>query len=163
MKNNKLLYFVVCLFLMVSTSLVSAQPNYDYTKLKREKLNRGLVVVKKDNQTNFLSWRYLSSDPMDISFNIYRNGTKINDKPIIKGTFFEDKTASSSEQTYVIKSLLKGVEKEEQKYTLPANAPVGYVNIPLDKPKGGVTPDGQAYIWQILWKPIPIIRLYRNL
>nr|WP_110310140.1 rhamnogalacturonan lyase [Dysgonomonas alginatilytica] len=124
---------------------VFAQPNYDYTKLKREKLNRGLVVVKKDSNTNFLSWRYFSSDPMDISFNIYRNGSKINDKPILKGTFFEDKTASSSEQTYILKSLVKGIEKEEQKYTLPANAPVGYVNIPLDKPKDGVTPDGQAY------------------
>lgn len=147
MKNNKLLHLVVCLFLMVSTLSILAQPNYDFTKLKREKLNRGLVVVKKDSQTNFLSWRYLSSDPMDISFNIYRNGIKINDKPITEGTFFEDKTASGSEQTYVIKSFAKGIEKEEQKYTLPANAPVGYVNIPLDKPKDGVTPDGQAYTY----------------
>lgn len=147
MKNNKLLHLVVFLFLIVSIFSVSAQPNYDYTKLKREKLNRGLVVVKKDSHTNFLSWRYFSSDPIDISFNVYRNGVKINDRPIIKGTFFEDKTASDREQTYVIKSLIKGVEKEEQKYTLPANAPIGYINIPLDKPKDGVTPDGQVYTY----------------
>ncbi|PXV65885.1 hypothetical protein CLV62_10658 [Dysgonomonas alginatilytica] len=145
MKNYKFKQITVFLFFFVFAMGVFAQPNYDYTKLKREKLNRGLVVVKKDSNTNFLSWRYFSSDPMDISFNIYRNGSKINDKPILKGTFFEDKTASSSEQTYILKSLVKGIEKEEQKYTLPANAPVGYVNIPLDKPKDGVTPDGQAY------------------
>lgn len=147
MKNYKFKQITVFLFFFVYAIGVFAQPNYDYTKLKREKLNRGLVVVKKDSNTNFLSWRYFSSDPMDIAFNIYRNGSKINDKPIIKGTFFEDKTASNSEQTYVIKSVVKGVEKEEQKYTLPANAPIGYVNIPLDKPKDGVTPDGQAYTY----------------
>lgn len=145
MKNYKFKQITVFLFFFVLVIGVFAQPNYDYTKLKREKLNRGLVVVKKDSNTNFLSWRYFSSDPMDISFNIYRNGSKINDKPIIKGTFFEDKTASSSEQTYILKSLVQGLEKEEQKYTLPSNAPIGYVNIPLNKPKDGVTPDGQAY------------------
>lgn len=147
MKNNKLRQITVFLFLIVFAFGISAQTNYDYTKLKREKLNRGLVVVKKDNNTNFLSWRYLSSDPMDVSFNIYRNGSKINDKPIIKGTYFEDKTASGDKQVYAIKSVRKGVEKEEQVYTLLANAPIGYINIALDKPKDGVTPDGQNYTY----------------
>lgn len=147
MKRNKTGHVIIILSFFIFTLSGVAQPSYDYTKLKKEKLNRGLVVVKKDNHTNFLSWRYFSSDPIDVSFNIYRNGTKLNDMPIIKGTFFEDKTASNEEQTYVIKSVVKDQENEEQKYTLVANAPVGYINIPLDKPQDGITPDGQVYTY----------------
>lgn len=145
MKNNKLRAIILFLYIIAFVCGISAQPNYNYSKLKSEKLNRGLTVVKKDANINFLTWRYLSSDPIDISFNIYRNGLKVNAKPITKGSFFEDKTASSKEQIYTIKSLKKGVETQEQQYSLSANAPIGYVNIPLDKPKEGLTIDGQKY------------------
>ncbi|NDW19129.1 rhamnogalacturonan lyase [Dysgonomonas sp. 216] len=122
-----------------------AQPGYDYSKLKREKLGRGLVVVKKDEATNFITWRYLSSDPINTTFNIYRNGKKINKKPIENVTFFEDKTNISKALSYTVKAVVNKKETGSQSYTLPQNAPVGYINIPLDVPEEGVEPQGRPY------------------
>ena len=134
------------LFLLSVSVVTTAQPAYDYAKLKREKLNRGVVAIKKEASTNFISWRYLSSDPLDIAFNVYRGGVKVNETPIVKSTCFEDKTASSKTIAYEVRSIINGKElNEKASYTLFANAPAGYINIPLDMPQGGITPDGQAY------------------
>lgn len=145
----KKLISILLLFLIFSLSNGNAQPSYDYTKLKREKLNRGIVAIKKDASTNFISWRYLSSDPMDVAFNIYRNGIKVNNSSINQSTCYEDKTFSTETIIYTIKSIVNGKESHEaaESYTMPSNAPIGYINIPLDVPQGGVTPDGQAYTY----------------
>ncbi|SHE45269.1 rhamnogalacturonan lyase [Dysgonomonas macrotermitis] len=145
--------WILCSLLILLSWLgesnLNAQPNYDYTKLKREKLGRGVVAIKKDDSTNVITWRYLSSDPITTTFNIYRNGTKINPSPIDKATFFEDKTTESKALTYTVKAVVNGKEESNLsgKYTLPANAPIGYINIPLDIPSDGVTPDGQKYTY----------------
>ncbi len=136
------------LFLIVSISGIVAQPAYDYSKLKREKLGRGIVAIKKNNNTNFISWRYLTSDPMSIAFNVYRNDIKVNQQPIVNATCFEDKVTSNEAFTYEVKSIVNGVEKSSGKsYTMPTNAPVGYINIPLDVPADGITPSGQTYTY----------------
>lgn len=82
------------LLLLFIINIGYAQPKYDYSKLKREKLNRGIVAIKKDNESNFITWRYFSSDPINIAFNVYRDDAKINKKPIINSTCFIDKTSS---------------------------------------------------------------------
>ncbi|HMM02294.1 MULTISPECIES: rhamnogalacturonan lyase [unclassified Dysgonomonas] len=142
MKYNLLL----SLLLLITTHIIS-QPNYNYSRLKREKLGRGLVAVKKNSNTNSISWRYLSSDASDASFNIYRNGKKINSEPVSGKTYFEDKIQPDGALTYQLKQILRETEIDEQSYTLPADAPVGCLNIPLDIPSSGITPDGQTYTY----------------
>lgn len=56
----------------------SAQTNYDFSKLQREKLGRGVVAVRENAQKVAVSWRYLSSDPMETAFNVYRNGKRLH-------------------------------------------------------------------------------------
>lgn len=56
----------------------SAQTNYDFSKLQREKLGRGVVAVRENTQKVAVSWRYLSSDPMETAFNVYRNGKRLH-------------------------------------------------------------------------------------
>lgn len=132
---------ILFLFIIVCCGLF-AQPNYDYSKLKREKLGRGLVVIKKDQGVNFVSWRYLSTDHINTTFNIYRNGVKINQTPITNTTCFEDVTDSKEALLYIVKAVVDGKESDtlSGSYTLPANAPVGYINIPVDQPEGGEFP-----------------------
>ena len=65
---------------VVAFSLVTslyAQPHYDYSKLQREDLGRGVVAIRESENAVCLSWRYLSSDPVQTTFNVYRNGEKI--------------------------------------------------------------------------------------
>ncbi len=123
----------------------SAQSNYDFTKMQREKLNRGVVAVRENPGKVAVSWRYLSSDPKDQAFDIYRDGKKINSKPVTKSTFFTDNYTGTAPASYVVKPL-KG-DKSEGSYTLPANAPEGYINIPLNVPELGVDVWGKEYTY----------------
>ncbi|MCM1521093.1 MAG: LamG domain-containing protein [Muribaculaceae bacterium] len=60
-----------------------------------EKLDRGVVAVKTDAGV-FVSWRSLVTDAGDTSFDIYRDGTKINTTPITTKTNFIDETGSAN-------------------------------------------------------------------
>ena len=137
-------YITVFFSLCLMTASLVAQPNYDFTKLKREHLGRGVIAVRENPSTVALSWRYLSSDPMNESFDIYRNGEKINKHPVKDATFFQDTYAGTEPALYTVKAI-KG--KTESSYQLPANAPAGYLNIPLNRPEDGTTPSGQSYFY----------------
>ena len=80
--------FAALSLLLLSTQL-NAQTNYNYQQIHRETLNRGLVVIP-DGDSICLSWRFLSSDTLVKSaFNVYQNGKKLNDKIIEKSTFLK--------------------------------------------------------------------------
>lgn len=147
MKTLKTL-FSVAIALCVATS-ITAQPNYDYSRLKREKLGRGVVAVRENPSEVALSWRYLSSDPISTSFNIYRNGQKIAEVPASTGTFYRDTYSGTDAARYTVKAVVDGVESDQLSghYSLPANAPIGYIDIPLNKPADGVTPAGDSYTY----------------
>lgn len=140
--------FTVFILVFLS-SLCFSQPNYNYKKIKKEKLGRGLVVIKNSDKSNFLTWRYLSSDSHSLGFNIYRNGTKINQSPVYNSTCFVDENKDNIETIYELKEVLNGKEKRNpaSSYTLKANAPVGYINIPLSVPAKGFTPVGDEYFY----------------
>src|SRR5574344_20694 len=126
-----------------------AQPAYDFSKMQREKLGRGVVALRQDAKTVFVSWRYLSADPLDVSFNVYRNGKKINQKPVSESTCFYDHLEETTEAVYTIKAISQSTKTAlpEGRYKLFANAPAGYLNIPLNRPQGGVTPSGETYTY----------------
>ena len=134
------LFFSFCLIAILSI----AQPNYDFSKLKRERLGRGVIAIRENPSTVAVSWRYLSSDPMNESFDIYRNDEKINKHPLKDATFFQDAYAGTESVLYTVKAR-EG--KTESSYQLPANAPLGYLNIPLNRPEDGTTPSGQNYFY----------------
>ena len=51
-----------------AVTLASAQGAYDYSRLQRESLGRGVVAVRENPSTVMVSWRYLSSDPENQAF-----------------------------------------------------------------------------------------------
>src|SRR5690606_37206136 len=73
-----------------------------------EFLKRGLVAILTDNGV-FLSWRYLNTDPEHIAFNVYKNGKKVNNEPIINGPNYLD-TSGSDISHYQISAVINGVE-----------------------------------------------------
>ena len=132
------------LSLCLIAAFVVAQPNYDFSKLKREHLGRGVIAIRENPSTVAVSWRYLSSDPMDESFDIYRNGEKVNKYPIRNATFFQDIYNGTESVLYTVKAIQS---KTESNYQLPSDAPAGYLNIPLNRPENGTTPAGQSYFY----------------
>lgn len=125
------------------------QACYDYSNLLKEELGRGVVAVRESGSAVCVSWRYLSSDPVQTTFNVYRNGTKIAEIPANAGTFYRDEYVGYEAAIYTVKAVYDGEERKDrgETYTLPANAPTGYLQIPLDKPEDGLTPAGDTYTY----------------
>lgn len=140
---------LVALLLSCSMTAAIAQPNYNYSKLQKEKLGRGVIAIRENESDVMVSWRYLSSDPMRTTFNVYRNGEKLTEHPVSTGTLFRDHNPSTASATYEVRPVLKGKETHhiDGSYLLPANAPNGYLDIPLQKPADGTTPAGDTYTY----------------
>ncbi len=144
MRNIAIFFFTLsCVF-----SNIQAQPNYDFSLLKKEKLGRGVVVIRKNKTANFISWRYLSSDPLNVSFNIYRDGKKINHTPIKEVSYFIDEKCTNRSYEYEVEAVVKNeTVGERSSFNISADSPLKYINIPLDIPKNGFTPSGQEYTY----------------
>ena len=126
--------------LLLGMLSAAAQPNYDMKQIKREYLNRVVIAVRNGQQV-IVSWRTLTTDAKGQAFDIYRNGNKLNREPLTKGgTFFVDNTPLQTSATYEVRGgSING------RYLLQANAPDGYLTIPLQKPADGECPDGRQY------------------
>ena len=64
-----------------------------------ENLDRGVIAFEKNNGT-YISWRLLKSDPENITFDVYRDGRKINTRPVADTTDYFDSAAG---KTYTVK------------------------------------------------------------
>ena len=65
-----------------------------------DKLDRGLVAVPGSSGGTLVSWRIFGEEYYDTEYNIYRNGTKLNDAPL-KVSNFTDVSGSSQNQYQV--------------------------------------------------------------
>ena len=130
------------LFLNISHAGWS-QARYDYQQLSTERLDRGVVAVRQDSGV-VVSWRTLRSDKKGEPFDVFRNGQQLNAVPLTTGgTFFVDHQPLTGEDAlYEIKG--GGVDG---RFTLRADAPVGYLPVKIEKPAEGVTPDGRQYTY----------------
>jgi rhamnogalacturonan endolyase len=107
-----------------------------------EKLGRGVVVVRTNSTTVFLSWRLLGTEAETTLFNIYRNGIKINSTPV-NATNYTDNNATNS--TYVVKAIKNGVEENNTAQAVVWQQQ--YLQVPIQAPAGGTTPDGVVYTY----------------
>ncbi len=122
----------------------AAQTAYNLDAMKMEKLGRGLVAVRASQDSVLLSWRYLPSDPSDLEFDVYRDGKKVATVPARHSTTYMDAwTGGTRDVAYEVKPVGKK-KGEVGRWTLPADAPVGYVDIPLSRPDDQVGDDGRT-------------------
>ncbi len=73
---RRIAIYLLCIFMLLPVVTMTAQPGYNYSKLQREKLNRGVVAIRENpSEVIVFSWRYLSSDPIQNRFQrIQRRG-----------------------------------------------------------------------------------------
>lgn len=121
------------LFSLCMPIAIVAQTHYDYSRIQMESLNRGVVAVRCAEDSVFLSWRYLSSDPLTQSFRILRNGRHIADIPAQHSTTYVDCCSCSGETRYEVVPTTGHVTGT---WTVTPNAPIGYVDIPIQQPDG---------------------------
>ena len=122
-----------------------------------ESLSRGLIAVKHDNRSNFLSWRLLESDPVGAAFNVYRtdgNDTvKLNKAPITDATNFIDGRVISNDHRYFVRLVEGRNERAPSEFATIWNS--SYLEIPIqpldnyrpgDASVGDLDGDGQYEI-----------------
>ncbi len=93
-------------------------------------VDRGIVAMPKSSCTIYLSWRHFATDPDELAYNLYYKTsaegalTKINSSPVTGSTnYTANLSTGTSAYTFVVKSVLKGVEKDEAgSFTLPRNS-----------------------------------------
>ncbi|CAI6083933.1 Rhamnogalacturonan endolyase YesW [Paenibacillus sp. JJ-100] len=108
-----------------------------------EFLDRGVVAVKTGNGV-FVSWRLLGTEGSNVTFNVYRDGVKVNASPITGSTNLQD-TGGTNSSKYTVRAVVGGTEQAPS-----AAASVwgsNYLTVPLQVPTGGTTPDGVAYTY----------------
>ena len=125
-----------CAMLMALCPFAKAQ--------QAEKLDRGVVAVKTDAGV-YVSWRSLAEDPAGQTYDVYRDGVKINAEAVTRSTNFVD-AAGTADSKYVIKAVDAngGVVEESKETAVWAD---GYKRIHLDRPAGGTAPDGETYTY----------------
>ena len=109
-----------------------------------EKLDRGVVSVHTDSG-NLVSWRWLGTDPNDVSFNVYRAGTKVNSTPITGSTDYFH-SGAPAQADYTVRAIVGGVEQADSVHAIQFRT--GYKDVPITPPAGGTTPDGVAYTYE---------------
>jgi rhamnogalacturonan endolyase len=108
-----------------------------------EHLDRGLVSVRSGSG-NLVSWRLLGTEALGTGFNVYRNGTRLTATPVTGATDYLDGGAAAN-AGYTVRAVVAGVEQGDSAPAIPF--PGGYLDVPLQVPAGGTTPDGVAYTY----------------
>lgn len=108
-------WFLLCLLLVGLAADIQAQR-------KTDKLDRGLVAVPHFSSINYgsginnsqngilVSWRILPEEYYDVTYNVYRDGTKVNSTPLTVSNFVDTGGSTSSE--YQVRAVVRGVEQD---------------------------------------------------
>jgi rhamnogalacturonan endolyase len=134
----KIINYLVWGFLMLVPRLQApAQRQMEY-------LDRGLIAIHTGNDSVYIGWRMLGTEPDETAFNLYRQNGKgkpvrLNKKPITESTNYVDGSVNLlTDQSYFVRAILDGKEQEKSKpFTLKADSPAQqYINIPIRTPDG---------------------------
>ena len=93
------------LLMLASVMTAFAQRNTD-------KLDRGLVAVKTTSGV-FCSWRILGEEYYDVTYNLYRDGTKVNSEPLTVSNYTD--AAGTTGSKYTVKAVVRGTEQSASK------------------------------------------------
>ncbi len=124
---------------------IPAQDSPPKSRYLVENLGRGVVALRTGENTVYVGWRLLGTDPSGLAFNLYRSSgggppARLNTAPLLATTDFVDSSSDPSlVNTYTVRPVLKGTElAASAPFVLAANAPVQqYLTVPLQRPEGG--------------------------
>ncbi|MFT4046325.1 MAG: rhamnogalacturonan lyase [Solimonas sp.] len=114
-----------------------------------ERLDRGAVAIPTSDGV-LVSWRLLGSDPDELSFDVYRNGRKLNEAPLHEATNWLDAGGEAGD-AYEIRPRL-GSRSDAARDGGGAARTVAwqhdYLDVPLQPPQGGTTPADETYTYR---------------
>ena len=145
--RRKLLYVALLMLGMsgVSAHHIAAQ---NASSSYMEHLDRGVVALPAQGQGIFVSWRMLGTDSKDVCFDVERDGKVIASH--IKATNYTDQDGKAAHTyqivTYQEMPKADGIAPREVSQKVKPWTDL-YKSLPIDRPKGGTTPDGRSYTY----------------
>ncbi len=124
----------------------------EYTR-QMESLDRGLVAVPVEDGV-LVRWRLFGTDPADLGFHVFRDGERVNDKPITDSTNLLD-PEGTTDSTYAVRAVGNGRaggrkhdgNRGDRKPGMSKSVEVWdnqYKEIPLNKPDPVEGEDGET-------------------
>ncbi|MES2898201.1 MAG: rhamnogalacturonan lyase [Pseudomonadota bacterium] len=111
-----------------------------------EQLDRGVVAIPTGTG-NFVSWRALGHETAAVSFNLYRDGKRLNGAPLSATNFVDADGGIAA--AYSVRTVRNGAEQQPAPGVASATWSQRHLRVPLRKPADGVTPDGQSYRYSV--------------
>lgn len=110
-----------------------------FGQYQMENLDRGVLAIRTGSN-NYISWRWLGTEDDGITFNLYRNGTKVNASPLTVCNYTDNGAAATA--SYTVKAVLNGIEQSASAAVTPWAQQ--YLKVPITAPTGGYVtkPDG---------------------
>ena len=75
-----------------------------------DQLDRGLVAVQTEGGV-YCSWRVLAEEYYDVTYNLYRDGMKVNQEPLKVSNFMD--AAGTAESKYTVSAVVRGMEQAQ--------------------------------------------------
>jgi len=144
--------FTACCFAAMLPLSAIAQDGGNFPGARQaEFLDRGVVAVQARTGV-FVSWRLLGDEPDGAEFDVYRDGRKLNAKPLGEATNILD-AGGQPGSIYTVLRADEGSGRDCLKAGDCAGVSAAawanpFLAIPLVKPADGVTPAGEAYTYR---------------
>lgn len=133
-----------CLVALALSCAGLAQAQAPLRPKQVERLDRGVVALQTPAGA-FVSWRLLGTEPAAVRFNVYRDGRRVNAEPQALTNLVDPQGQADSR--YSVRAVVNGQEQPASAAVSPWAQP--YLRVPVQKPAGGVTPDGVAYHYDL--------------
>ncbi|MBL8275759.1 MAG: rhamnogalacturonan lyase [Pelomonas sp.] len=133
-----------CLVALALSCAGLAQAQAPLRPKQVEWLDRGVVALQTPAGA-FVSWRLLGTEPAAVRFNVYRDGRRVNAEPQALTNLVDPQGQADSR--YSVRAVVNGQEQPASAAVSPWAQP--YLRVPVQKPAGGVTPDGVAYHYDL--------------
>ncbi|RVX41310.1 hypothetical protein EDD27_3818 [Nonomuraea polychroma] len=131
------------LALAAATTTTAAPAQAAPPTKQMEDLDRGLISVRSGTG-NLVSWRLLGTDPDGVSFNVYRGSTRVATGLTASTNYLDN--GAAAEASYTVRAVVGGVEQAASPASLRFTGG-SYLDVPIQPPPGGTTPDGVAYTY----------------
>ena len=94
--------------LLLSIVLVCMSVACAVAQRMTDALDRGLVAIQTDGGV-FCSWRILAEEYYDVTYNLYRDGVKVNQEPLTVSNYTD--AAGTAMSKYTVKAVVRGQVK----------------------------------------------------
>ena len=95
---------IICVILLLAMNVPAG------AQRMMENLSRGLVAVKTTGGV-YLSWRLLGQEWYDVTYNVYRDGVRVNSDPLVTSNYQD--AAGEESSIYTVRAVVRGVEQED--------------------------------------------------